>query len=65
MYIDDCTKGIDMITHCDELIATPINLGSSELISVNELVSIAEEIGGVKLRRNYRAGRPEGRRRPQ
>ncbi|MGA9056340.1 MAG: NAD-dependent epimerase/dehydratase family protein [Terriglobia bacterium] len=29
-YIDDVTKGIDMITHCDELIATPINLGSSE-----------------------------------
>jgi hypothetical protein len=36
MYIDDCVKGIDMIMHCDELIATPINLGSSELVSVNE-----------------------------
>ena len=32
MYIDDCVKGIDMIMHCDELIATPINLGSDELI---------------------------------
>ena len=31
-------KGIDMIMHCDELIATPINLGSSELVSINELV---------------------------
>ena len=40
MYIDDCVKGIDMITHCEELIATPINLGSSELISVNDLVSL-------------------------
>ncbi len=59
-YIDDCTKGIDMITHCDELIATPINLGSNELISVNELVSIAEEIGGVKLRRNYKLDAPKG-----
>ena len=29
MYIDDCVKGIDMITHCDDLIATPINLGSN------------------------------------
>src|SRR5450759_3636743 len=28
MYIDDCTYAIDMITHCDQLIATPINLGS-------------------------------------
>jgi len=29
-YIDDCLKGINMIMHCDRLIATPINLGSSE-----------------------------------
>ena len=53
MYIDDCVKGIDMIMHCDELIATPLNLGSNELISINELVSMAEEIGGVKLQRSY------------
>src|SRR5512135_763881 len=49
MYIDDCVKGIDMIMHCDELIATPINLGSSELVSINDLVSKIEAIGGVKL----------------
>lgn len=60
MYIDDCTRGIDMIVHCDDLIATPINLGSSELISINQLVSIAEEIGGVKLRRNYQLDAPKG-----
>ncbi len=60
MYIDDCTKGIDLIMHCDKLIATPINLGSSELISINELVSIAEEIGGVKLRRSYDPNAPRG-----
>jgi nucleoside-diphosphate-sugar epimerase len=60
MYIDDCTKGIDMITHCDKLIATPINLGSSELVSVNELVSIIEEIAGVKLERNYDLTAPRG-----
>src|SRR4029077_11135616 len=39
MYIDDCTKGIDMITHNEKLIATPINLGSNELVSINDLVS--------------------------
>jgi len=44
MYIDDCVKGIDMITHCDDLIATPINLGSSELVSINELLSKIEKI---------------------
>jgi GDP-D-mannose 3', 5'-epimerase len=60
MYIDDCTKGIDMIMHCEDLIATPINLGSNELISVNDLVSIAESIGGVKLRRIYQLDAPKG-----
>ena len=30
MYIDDCVKGIDLIMHCDELIATPIDLGHGE-----------------------------------
>jgi nucleoside-diphosphate-sugar epimerase len=60
MYIDDCTDGIDRIMHCDQLIATPINLGSSELISINALVSLAEEIGGVKLRRTYDLNAPRG-----
>jgi GDP-D-mannose 3',5'-epimerase len=60
MYIDDCIKGIDMIMHCDELIATPINLGSNELVEINKLVSMAEEIGGVKLERKYDLGAPRG-----
>ena len=60
MYIDDCVKGIDMITHFDDLVATPINLGSSELVSVNELVSIVEGIAGVKLERRYDLSAPKG-----
>jgi GDP-D-mannose 3',5'-epimerase len=60
MYIDDCTKGIDMIMHCDDLIATPINLGSSELVSINDLVSLIEEIGGVRLERRYDLDAPKG-----
>ena len=60
MFIDDCVRGIDMITHCEALTATPINLGSSELISVNELVSIAEDIAGVKLERKYDLTAPRG-----
>jgi len=59
-YIDDCVLGIDMVVHCDELIATPINLGSSELISIDELVSLAEEIGNVKLNRKYDLDAPRG-----
>jgi len=60
MYIDDCLNGIDRITHCDDLIATPINLGSSELVSINTLVTMAEEIGGVKLKREYDLDAPKG-----
>jgi nucleoside-diphosphate-sugar epimerase len=60
MYIDDCVKGIDMIAHCNELIATPINLGSNELISINDLVSMLEEIAGIKLERHYDLNAPRG-----
>jgi GDP-D-mannose 3',5'-epimerase len=60
MYIDDCVKGIDMITHCDALIATPINLGSSELVSVNDLLSRVEKVAGVKLERHYDLKAPRG-----
>lgn len=60
MYIDDCVKGIDMIMHCEKLIATPINLGSNELISVNDLVTMAEKIGEIKLKRSYDLSAPRG-----
>ena len=60
MYIDDCVKGIDMIMHCDDLIATAINLGSNELVSINELVSKVEKIAGVKLKREYQLDAPKG-----
>ncbi len=60
MYIDDCTKGIDQIMHCEKLVATPINLGSSELVSINDLATLAETIGGVKLARRYDPTAPRG-----
>ena len=60
MYIDDCVKGIDMIAHCEKLIATPINLGSSELVSINELVDIVEAIAGSMLHREYDPTAPRG-----
>jgi len=59
-FIDDCILGIDSIMHCERLIATPINLGSSELISVNDLVGMVEEIAGVKLQRKYDPNAPKG-----
>ncbi len=59
MYIDDCVKGIDMITHSDNILE-PINLGSSELISINKLTKLAEGYGGVTLKRNYKLDAPQG-----
>ncbi len=60
MYIDDCVKGIDKIMHCEKLIATPINLGSSELISIGNLVGLTEKIGRVKLKRTHDLTAPQG-----
>jgi GDP-D-mannose 3',5'-epimerase len=57
-YIDDCVKGIILITHSS--ILEPINLGSSELVSINQLVDIAEAIAGTKLRRYYKLDAPRG-----
>jgi nucleoside-diphosphate-sugar epimerase len=58
MFIDDCTKGIKMIAESD--IHEPINLGSSELVTINQLVDIAEEFAGLKLRRKYKLDAPKG-----
>ena len=58
MYIDDCVEGTQKIMESD--IDEPINLGSSELVTINQLVSVAEEIGGVKLRRRYDLHAPKG-----
>lgn len=59
-YISDCLAGIDAITHCDDLIATPVNLGSSEQVTVNELATLAEEAAGVRLQRIYQPDAPKG-----
>jgi nucleoside-diphosphate-sugar epimerase len=60
MWVEDCLNGIDMIMHCDELIATPINLGSSELVSINELLGIVEAVAGFKVARRYDLDAPKG-----
>ncbi len=58
MYIDDCLIGTQRILKSD--IIEPLNLGSSELVSINQLVDIVEGIAGVKLKRNYNLGAPKG-----
>ncbi len=58
MYIDDCTRGTQAILESD--IHEPINLGSSELVTINQLVDIVEDIAGIKLDRKYNLGAPKG-----
>jgi len=58
MYIDDCTLGTQAILQSE--IHEPINLGSSELVTINQLVDIAEEIASVKLERKYNLNAPKG-----
>lgn len=58
MYIDDCIKGSQIIMNGDN--AEPINLGSEEMVSINELVSITEEIAGIKIKRKYNLSAPQG-----
>lgn len=58
MYIDDCIKGIQMISYSDH--KDPINLGSAELVSINQLVDIVEDIAGIKLSRYYNLDAPKG-----
>jgi len=57
-WIEDCLKGMELIIAND--VRGPINLGSSELVSINELVSIVEQIAGVELERNYQLDAPKG-----
>jgi GDP-D-mannose 3',5'-epimerase len=58
MFIDDCIKGTEQIMQSG--IDEPINLGSSELVTVNQLVDIAEEIAGIQLHRIYELNAPRG-----
>jgi GDP-D-mannose 3', 5'-epimerase len=58
MYIDDCVRGSQMILRGDSPV--PVNLGSDELVSINQLYSIVEEIAGIKCTRNYQLDAPQG-----
>jgi GDP-D-mannose 3', 5'-epimerase len=58
MYIDDCVKGVKAIFESE--IHEPLNLGSSELVTINQLVDMVEEIAGVTLQRRYDLTAPRG-----
>lgn len=57
-YIDDCLHGTQAIMESD--IIEPINLGSAEMVSINQLVDMVEDIAGIKLERSYKLDAPKG-----
>ena len=58
MYIDDCMQGTQMI--CASDVHEPLNLGSSELVSIDQLVDLVEDIARIRLRRRYNLSAPKG-----
>jgi nucleoside-diphosphate-sugar epimerase len=58
MFIADCLTGMDKLMASD--IVEPLNLGSDEQVSINQLVDIVEGIAGVKLERRYNLKAPKG-----
>ena len=57
-FIDDCLEGTLRLMKSD--VAEPLNIGSDQLVTINELVDIVENIAGVRLRRNYKLDAPKG-----
>lgn len=59
MYIADCLYGTYEVMNSAD-IDFPINLGSTEKVTINELLDIVEQIAGVKLKRHYNLDAPKG-----
>jgi nucleoside-diphosphate-sugar epimerase len=57
-YIDDCLHGTQALMASE--VTEPLNIGSDQLVTINQLVDIVEGIANVKLRRNYKLDAPKG-----
>jgi nucleoside-diphosphate-sugar epimerase len=57
-YIDDCIKGTLLLMESD--VREPINIGSDQMVSINQMVDILEDIAGIKLTREYNLSAPKG-----
>jgi nucleoside-diphosphate-sugar epimerase len=58
MYIDDCIQGTRRLLASD--VHEPINIGSDELVTINQLIDIIEEIAGRRFTRRYNLNAPKG-----
>ena len=58
MFVDDCIEGTLRVAGCDN--TEPVNVGSSELVSINQMVDIIEQIAGITVKRNHKLDAPLG-----
>ena len=58
MYIDDCVYGTRQLVASD--VVEPINIGSDELVTINQLIDIVEDVAGRKFKRRYNLAAPKG-----
>ena len=58
MYIDDCVRGTRDVLAGENV--EPVNLGSSELVTINQMVSILEDIAGISVSRSHDLSAPQG-----
>jgi nucleoside-diphosphate-sugar epimerase len=57
-YIDDCLYGTTLLTESE--VTEAMNLGSSEMVTINQLVDIVEDVAGIVVERNYDLSAPRG-----
>jgi nucleoside-diphosphate-sugar epimerase len=57
-YITDCIQGTKALMASEH--TAPVNLGSTELVTINQLIDIVEEIAGIEVSRNYDLSAPQG-----
>ena len=58
LYIDDCVEATLKLFDSDE--HGPINIGSEEKVSINEMIDKIELISNKKVKRNYQLDKPKG-----
>lgn len=58
MYIDDCIRGTKDVLHGE--LTEPVNLGSAELVSINQMADLLEQISGTVVTRHYKLDAPQG-----
>lgn len=57
-YIEDCIKGTLLLMESE--VREPLNIGSDQMVSINEMVDILEGIAGVQLSRDNDLTAPKG-----